>query len=248
MRAKKHSLSSVFETVLSETVPGEKRVYTTTVAPLLFRSVARPRGHRAKTSMVYTLFLGKQGKRVYTIGPEKMGIHHRASDPEKEKKEGFHGGGVYFFLPCVRPVSDSECTKIAKRNLSGSNATPLVSRYSCRATLVSRFSPYVFAVSHENRATSHKVSQERPCRTLLGGGGVSHLKLAMHISKNRVALQGVSQLQCRESRYTATLRAQLKRLDHLPLARVKSQGHSAERARVSLGISIVQSQSLAMEM
>ena len=64
--------------------------------------------------------------------------------------------------------------------LSGSNATPLVSRYSCRATLVSHFSPYVFAVSHENRATPLKVSQKRPCRTLLGG--VSHLKLAMHIS------------------------------------------------------------------
>ena len=30
----------------------------------------------------------------------KKGIHHRASDPEKEKKEGLHGGGVYFFLPC----------------------------------------------------------------------------------------------------------------------------------------------------
>ena len=57
--------------------------------------------------------------------------------------------------------------------LSGSNATPLVSRYSCRATLVSQFSPYVFAVSHENRATSLKVSQRRPCRTLLGGGGVA---------------------------------------------------------------------------
>ena len=90
-------------------------------------------------------------------------------------------------------------------DLSGSNATPLVSRYrGCRATLVSHFSPYAFAVSHENRATPLEVSQKRPCRTLLGG--VSHLKLAMHISLNRVALQGVSQPQCRESRYTATLR------------------------------------------
>ena len=44
--------------------------------------------------MLYTIFLEKQGKRVYTIGPQKKGIHHRASDPEKEKKEGFHGGGV----------------------------------------------------------------------------------------------------------------------------------------------------------
>ena len=64
--------------------------------------------------------------------------------------------------------------------LSGSNATPLVSRYSCRATLVSQFSPYVFAMSHKNRATHLKVSQKRPCRTLLGG--VSHLKSAIHTS------------------------------------------------------------------
>ena len=41
----------------------------------------------------------------------------------------------------------------SSQDLSGSNATPLVSRYSCRATLVSHLSPYVFAVSHENRAT-----------------------------------------------------------------------------------------------
>ena len=50
--------------------------------------------------------------------------------------------------------------------LSGSNATPLVSRYSCRATLVSHFSPDVFVVSHEARATPLKVSQKRRCRTL----------------------------------------------------------------------------------
>ena len=60
-----------------------------------------------------------------------------------------------------------------------------------------------------------KVSQKRPCRTLLGG--LSHLKLAMRISENRFALQGVSQLQCRESRYTATLRSQLWHDMNLPL-------------------------------
>ena len=50
---------------------GEKRGNTTTVAPLLSRSVARPRGHRGKKAMVHTILLGKQGKRVYTIGPER---------------------------------------------------------------------------------------------------------------------------------------------------------------------------------
>ena len=49
--------------------------------------------------MVYTIFLGKQGKRVYTIGPERR-VYTIEPDPEKEKKEG-RRGGVYFFLPCV---------------------------------------------------------------------------------------------------------------------------------------------------
>ena len=44
----------------------------------------------------------------------------------------------------------------------------------CRAAavappLVSHFSRYVFAVSHKNLAAPLKVSQKRPCRTLLGG-------------------------------------------------------------------------------
>ena len=64
---------------------GGKRVYTTTVAPLLSRSVARPRGHRAEKAMVYTVFLGKQGKRVYTIGPERR-VYIRWI------QEGFKGG------------------------------------------------------------------------------------------------------------------------------------------------------------
>ena len=53
--------------------------------------------------------------------------------------------------------------------LSGSNATPLLSRYSCRATLVSHCSPYFFALSHENRATPLKVSQTSPVAPFWGG-------------------------------------------------------------------------------
>ena len=71
--------------------------------------------------------------------------------------------------------------KCSCQELSGSNATPLVSRYSCRATLVSHFSPYAFAVSHENRATPLKVLKKALLHPFLGGGG-SHLKLVMHIS------------------------------------------------------------------
>ena len=64
---------------------GKKRVYTTTVAPLLSRSVARPRGHRAKKAIVYTIFLEKQGKRVYTIGPERRVY---SIEPQTPKKKG----------------------------------------------------------------------------------------------------------------------------------------------------------------
>ena len=38
---------------------------------------------------------------------------------------------------------------------------------------VSHFSPYIFAVSYENRATPLKLSQKRSCRTRLGGGAVA---------------------------------------------------------------------------
>ena len=47
-------------------VSREKRVYTTTAGPLFSRSVARPRGHRAKKAIVYTIFLGKQRRKGYT--------------------------------------------------------------------------------------------------------------------------------------------------------------------------------------
>ena len=58
---------------------------------------------------------------------------------------------------------------LSSRRLSGSNATPPVSSYSCHATLVKYFSPCVFAMSHENRVTPLKVAQKRPCRILLAG-------------------------------------------------------------------------------
>ena len=54
------------------------------MAPLFSRSVARPRGHRAKKAVVYTLFLGKQGKRVYTIGPERRAY---TIEPQTRKKK-----------------------------------------------------------------------------------------------------------------------------------------------------------------
>ena len=43
-------------------------------------------------------FLAKQGKRVYTIGPERRVCTIEASDPEKvlRRKEGFCDDGVYF--------------------------------------------------------------------------------------------------------------------------------------------------------
>ena len=77
----------------------ETRVYTTAKAPLLSRSVAQPRGHRAKKSYVVCHFVGKlvTRERVYTIGPERGVYTVEASDLKKDKMRGFHGGGVCFF-------------------------------------------------------------------------------------------------------------------------------------------------------
>ena len=76
-----------------------KKVYTTTAGPLFSRSVARPRGHRAKKAMVYTIFLGKQGERVYTIGPEGR-VYTIEPQTGKKKKRGVSTVVVYtFFFP-----------------------------------------------------------------------------------------------------------------------------------------------------
>ena len=91
--------------------PGEKRVYTTTAGPLFSRSLARPRGHRAKKPTVYTIFLGKRGKRVYTIGPERR-VYTIEPQTWIEKKRGLHGGGVYFFLPWNLQKSAKENCKL----------------------------------------------------------------------------------------------------------------------------------------
>ena len=61
-------------------------------------------------------FPGKTREKGIHHRSGKKGIHHEASDPEK-KKEGFHGGGVYFLLPCAsfagknRELTDSGKTQ-----------------------------------------------------------------------------------------------------------------------------------------
>ena len=80
-------------------LPREKRVYTTTMRPLFSRSVARPRGHRAKKTMVYTIFLGKQGERVYSIGPERR-VYTIEPQTRKKKKRRVSTVVVHtFFFP-----------------------------------------------------------------------------------------------------------------------------------------------------
>ena len=108
------------------------------------------------------------------------------------------GGGVFG----VFGGGGGECRFYfyGRGNFSDTSVALLLSRHT-----LSRFSPYVFAVSHESRATPLKVSQKRPCCTRLGA--VSHLNFALYRSSNCVAVQGVSHLQCRESRYTAPLRS-----------------------------------------
>ena len=50
----------------------------------------------AKNAMVYTIFLGKQGKRVYTIGPERR-VYTIERQTRKKKKRRV--STEYFFLP-----------------------------------------------------------------------------------------------------------------------------------------------------
>ena len=90
-----NSVNNLGRQIFGLPATGEKRVYTTTMAPFFSRSVARPRGHRAKNSYgVFPCFPVKKGEQGIHHRSGKKGIQHEASDPEK--KENFHGGGVYF--------------------------------------------------------------------------------------------------------------------------------------------------------
>ena len=77
---------------------GEKRKHHHHGTPPFSVCRPTPTSQSKKRYGVYH-FLGNQENRVYTIGPERRVYTIEASDPEKEEKEGFHSGGVYFFLP-----------------------------------------------------------------------------------------------------------------------------------------------------
>ena len=56
---------------------------------------------RGKNAMVYTIFLRKQGKRVYTIGPERR-VYTIEPQTRKKKKRRVSTVVVYtFFFPAV---------------------------------------------------------------------------------------------------------------------------------------------------
>ena len=116
-----------------------------------------------------------------------------ALEPSKLRKEGENPEkGHYFYflrqtLVCTEPWF--------KRDLS----------YSCRATCVAFLALRFRNVARESRYNL-KVSQKRRCRSRLGGGSHLNLKRNCFDHKFCVAVQGVSQLECRKSRYTAPLR------------------------------------------
>ena len=82
-------------------------------------SVCRPtpRSQSKKSYGVYH-FPGKTREKGIHHRSGKKGIHHRASDPEKEKKEGLHGGGVYFFLQNGGVSHRCACLKLSTRGFS----------------------------------------------------------------------------------------------------------------------------------
>ena len=73
---------------------------------LFSRSVARPRAHRAKPAMVYTIFLGKQGKRVYTTGLERR--VYTIEPQTLKKKKGSPRWWCMIFLPCSQPNTEKK--------------------------------------------------------------------------------------------------------------------------------------------
>ena len=76
-----------------------KRVVAATMAPLLSRSVDRPRGHRAKKSNgVHYLLWKTTDKDFHCRSGTKVTKTLVVSEPDKEKGgEGFYGSGAYFF-------------------------------------------------------------------------------------------------------------------------------------------------------
>ena len=157
--------------------------------------------------MVYTIFLEKKTREKgihHRSG--KKGIHHRASDPEKVKKEGFHGGGVYFFLPWVGAKritwSWAECTKIAHRHslaifiadegiASNSAVRTIFSHFLRRrnrgslanffaeeiAHLVASKNLTIFGGSGKNRHRSRRESRDFGALRSWGGGRTEELAL-----------------------------------------------------------------------
>ena len=87
---------------------GKKSIHHQRGTPLFSVCRPTPRSQSKKSYGVYHFPWKTREKGIHHRSGKK-GIHHRASDPEKEKKEGLHGGGVYFFLPCqkVRVRQDS---------------------------------------------------------------------------------------------------------------------------------------------
>ena len=91
---------------------GKKSIHHHRGTPLF--SVCRPTpSSQSKRSYGVYHFPGKTREKGIHHRSGKKGIHHRAPDPEKEKKEGFHGGGVYFFLPCCN--CDFWCSQFVNR-------------------------------------------------------------------------------------------------------------------------------------
>ena len=78
----------------------------------------------------------------------------------------------------------------------------------CRATLVALHCVAFFALKCRTRLALHplKCLKKGPVAFVGGGGRTSTLHCIDHNFMKIVAVQGVSQLQCHESRYTAPLR------------------------------------------
>ena len=75
---------------------GKKSIHHHRGTPLF--SVCRPTP-RSQSKKSYGVYPFPWKTREYTIGPERRVYTIEPQTRKKKKKEGLHGGGVYFFLP-----------------------------------------------------------------------------------------------------------------------------------------------------
>ena len=99
-------LPSVCYTLLESVSKGKKEYTPPPRDPSFLGLSPDPEVAEPKKAMVYTIFLGKQGKRVYTIGPERRVYTIEPQTRKKKRRVSTVAVYTFFFpgfcVPCTR--------------------------------------------------------------------------------------------------------------------------------------------------